>query len=279
MPLFQFLFGLLLALGIGYFGYRRGSLALSGAVGAVILGTLIVGVGGWAWGVLLITFFVTSSALSHFKESRKTALAEKFSKGSRRDLSQVLANGGVGAVCVVGNLVWPSPLWWAAYIGAMATVNADTWATELGVLSTNPPRLITNGKVVETGTSGGLTLAGTRAALAGAALIGAMAAVVSWNLAQPLTAQLAAFITITLIGALAGLLGSLFDSFLGATVQAIYRCDQCQKDTERYPTHTCGAATRLIRGWPWLDNDWVNFVSSVVGAALAAAAYALWVIG
>jgi hypothetical protein len=72
-----------------------------------------------------------------------------------------------------------------------------------------------------------------------------------------------------LLGATAGgLAGSLFDSLLGATVQTIYYCDGCGKETERR-VHRCGQATRRLRGWPWLDNDGVNFVASLVGAAVA----------
>jgi hypothetical protein len=52
-------------------------------------------------------------------------------------------------------------------------------------------------------------------------------------------------------------------------VQAIYRCPVCEKETERHPYHTCGAKTVQIRGWAWLNNDWVNFACAVFGAALA----------
>ena len=82
---------------IGVLAYRRGSLAPSGVVGAIIVGTLIFGFGGGVWGLTLITFFVSSSALSHYKEAIKVHLAEKFAKGQRRDLGQTLANGGAGA--------------------------------------------------------------------------------------------------------------------------------------------------------------------------------------
>jgi uncharacterized membrane protein len=66
-----------------------------------------------------------------------------------------------------------------------------------------------------------------------------------------------------------GLAGSLFDSLLGATLQAIYWCDACQKETER-EVHRCGTDTRLLRGWSWLGNDLVNFLASIMGALVAA---------
>ncbi len=259
----QLLLGFLLSALIGLAAYWRGSLSKSGVAGAVLTGTLIFGLGGWAWGILLIVFFVSSSALSHYKESLKESLAEKFSKGHRRDLAQTLANGGAGALIVIANVIWPHPGWWAAFVGALATVNADTWATELGVLSKARPRLVISGRQVEVGTSGGVTLTGTLAALGGAMLI-AITALIGVD-----------FFRVLWIASLAGLFGSLFDSFLGATVQAIYYCDHCQKETERHPAHTCGNRTRRLRGWRWLDNDWVNFLSSVVGAALAGGVW-LW---
>ena len=105
-----------------------------------------------------------------------------------------------------------------------AVVNADTWATELGVLNPTPPRLITNlRKVVEKGTSGGVSLVGTLASLAGAGIVGLLAALIS-----PTGIDWKFFVWISI----AGLLGSLFDSLLGATVQATYYCPSCQKETE-----------------------------------------------
>ncbi len=188
-------------------------------------------------------------------------MSEKFSKGSRRDWGQVLANGGLGALLAIAHAVFPSQSWpWLAFAGAMAAVNADTWATELGVLSAKPPRRITTGKIVERGASGGISVLGTLAALAGAGLIGVLAAVFSpgreaWYLLG--------------IILLAGLAGSLFDSFLGATVQVIYYCPSCNKETERHPRHLCGTETVKLRGWFWLNNDWVNFACSLAGAILA----------
>ena len=269
--LITFLVGVILSSLIGFIGYKSKSLSLSGVVGAVITGTLIFGFGGWIAGVLLIAFFASSSALSHFREEQKSVVAEeKFSKGGQRDLGQALANGGIAALLAIAWWVWPSTVWYAAFVGSLAAVNADTWATELGVLNPQPPRLITTGQVVAVGTSGGISTLGTGAALLGATFIG----LVAWLVAQfpiaEFTPVYSRSLAIILIAALAGLASALFDSFLGATVQQIYYCDHCQKDTERV-VHSCGNTTRVLRGWHWLNNDMVNFLASVVGAGVGAA--------
>jgi uncharacterized protein (TIGR00297 family) len=264
----NFLLGFTLALLIAVLAYQRGALSSSGAMGATIVGTLIFAVGGFAWAILLIAFFVTSSGLSHYQARAKEPLAEKFQKGHRRDLGQVLANGGWGALLALAYAFTPQPILFVAFVGAMATVNADTWATELGVLSKTAPRLITNGHVVPVGTSGGVTLFGTFVAFCGALLIGVLAFAVQFIT----NAYHLSFVICHLIIPLAGLLGSLFDSLLGATVQVIYYCDFDQKETES-AIHRCGRTTRLLRGWHWLDNDWVNFLASVVGSGIAVIGY------
>ncbi len=283
----QFLIGLALSAAIGLLGYRSGSLSRSGVLGAVVTGSLIFGLGGLVWGGLLVAFFVSSSALSHWQARRKAAVADKFSKGGRRDLGQALANGGVGAALAMANWLAPHPLWLAAFVGALAAVNADTWATEIGVLSRQPPRLITSGARVPVGTSGGITLLGTTAALLGGAFIGLSAIALillsralpfmpgspAPQLPGPPTPLLPSLPALLAIGSLAGVLSALFDSLLGATVQRVYVCAVCGKETERPVHHE--RPTRPLRGWPWLDNDGVNFLASVVGAALGAGLGAL----
>jgi uncharacterized protein (TIGR00297 family) len=267
--------GLALSSAIGFVAYRRGSLSGNGVGGAVLIGTTIFGFGGWVRGLLLIAFFISSSALSHYRRGQKIALMEKFAKGSRRDLSQTLANGGVAALLavaigLVGSNAALYPALALAFLGALATVNADTWATELGVLARRAPRLITTGRQVPVGTSGGVTPFGTLAALAGALFIGAAAFVLIQLAARATTGTwLWSDWIVIPIAAVSGLAGALFDSLLGATVQAIYVCDRCGTETER-TVHRCGAATRRVRGWPWLNNEGVNFLASVAGALVAA---------
>jgi uncharacterized membrane protein len=146
----------------------------------------------------------------------------------------------------------------------MAAVNADTWATELGVLSQRPPRLITTRQRVEVGTSGGVTWLGIAASLGGALFIGLLGGL-GWLVLRQGGAAAGALLFAATLG---GMSGSLCDSVLGATVQAIYWCDVCQKETERQ-VHRCSTQTRLLRGWHWLGNDLVNFIASVVGALVA----------
>lgn len=254
----QIITGLVLAALIGIAAWRAGALSASGFWAALMVGGLLYGLGGFPWAALLLTFFVSSSALSRLFPRQKGLLVEKFAKGTRRDWGQVLANGGLGAALVVLQALFPGrseP--WLAFVGAMAAVNADTWATELGVLSPTPPRLITSGRPVERGASGGVSQAGYLAALAGSLLVGAVAAVFTPELKAGWL----------LVGAAAaGVLGSSFDSYLGATLQAIYRCSTCRKETERHPTHTCGGETIQVRGLAWLNNDWVNLACSLAGA-------------
>lgn len=246
---------------IAIFAYRRRSLSRSGVAGTILVGTSIFGFGGSAWWVLLIAFFVSASGLSHWRTGQKRSLMEKFSKGARRDIWQVLANGGLGSLLAVAYALEPSPWLWTAFAGSIASANADTWATELGVLNPSPPRLITTGRPVESGTNGAISPVGTAAALAGAAFIGLLATFFS-----PGLERWSLFLAISV----GGLTGALFDSLLGATVQHVYICDACHVETE-HRIHHCGRKTRHLRGWPWLDNDGVNFLSAGVGVLISVA--------
>jgi uncharacterized protein (TIGR00297 family) len=263
----QILIGGLLGGIVAYLAYRAKALNRSGAVAAALIGGLVFGLGGLSWAILLLLFFITSSLLSRAFDRRKSSLSEKYAKGSRRDYAQVLANGGLGAFLAIFQAVFPEQNWpWMAYIGAMAAVTADTWATEVGVLSPSLPVLITNGKTVEMGASGGVTLAGYLASLTGALAIG---------LGASLSLPLKGVWEVWLVAVVGGLIGATTDSLLGATVQGIYHCPRCEKETESHPVHRCGTPTTRLRGWRWLNNDLVNFFSSVSGAGVALLAWIL----
>jgi uncharacterized protein (TIGR00297 family) len=272
VDLLQILIGLALSIAIALFAHRQAALTAGGVCAAILVGTLTFGFGGCTWGLVLIAFFVLCSLLSRYRLVDKAKVAEKFAKGAQRDAAQVLANGSLAAFSALLYFSQPTPLWLAAFLGSMATATADTWGTEIGVLSRDPPRLITTGKRVPPGTSGGISLLGTSASVLGALVIGLVAYVLTYVqtvLSGGSALQLSWIVPTTL---LSGLLGSLFDSLLGATMQGIFYCAQCQVQTEK-PLHGCGLRTTHVRGWRWLNNDMVNFLSSICGALLA---IALW---
>lgn len=267
----RLLTGLCLSSGISYLAYKKRSLSRSGVAGAIPTGTATVGFGGLPWALTLVFFFISSSFLSHFRTHDKARLAaDKFSKGSQRDLGQVFANGGVATLLSISYGLARTPqrraLLEAGYVGALATANADTWATETGVLSTQTPYLITTGKRVEPGISGGITLLGTLASAMGALSTGMVFKLLRRS-ATPL---------MPLLAVCGGLLGSLCDSLLGATLQAMYYCPTCQKETERH-IHSCGTTTQPLRGWRWMDNDVVNTLATLCGSVISMLLYALFV--
>jgi len=254
----QLFIGFFTAVLIAYVAIRLRSLTGSGAIAAIAIGTIIFGKGGWQWAILLLTFFISSSALTRIYKNRNSGSEDFYAKGGQRDAGQVLGNGLVAAFFVLSQgTLFDGDLAWVCFATALAAVNADTWATELGGLSSSRPRLITNLAVsVEKGTSGGVSSVGTSAAFFGSALIGLEGALLSpsgldWNLFLPIT--------------LAGFAASMFDSILGASVQAMFYCPVDKKQTEKHPKHSCGTTTKHIRGLKWLNNDWVNLLASASG--------------
>jgi uncharacterized protein (TIGR00297 family) len=253
--LWQLLWGFLAAAVVAVGAWRFRLLAPSGALAALLLGTVVFGTGGIAWSLPLITFFVLSSLLSKGTRGvrrRRAAFDALFEKGSRRDAGQVLANGGVAGALAIANLISPDPALYVAYLGSLAAAAADTWGTEIGVLSKGAVISVARLRRVEPGSSGGISAVGTLGA-AGGALSVALAGV-----ASPLWTP-----RLMLVVALSGLAGMLADALAGGTIQALYRCPVCGVQTERR-VH-CGSPTELVRGLPIVGNDMVNVFCCVVG--------------
>lgn len=245
--------GLLIAGLISFFARRGGILSFSGAITAVVIGT-ICAAAGWDWAGLLAFFFATANLLSRYRQSiRSERIDAIVEKGNKRDAWQVAANGGVFAAAAVAWIIHPSPVLLGAGAGAIAAVTADTWSTEIGTVAAQPPRLITTWQRVPPGTSGGVTWLGSFAALAGALAIAGVAFVAGWGGRAAAGA---------IIG---GVAGSLADSLAGATVQRRQWCARCGKSTERL-VHNCGTITTADGGIRWIGNDVVNALSAVAGA-------------
>lgn len=169
-----------------------------------------------------------------------------------------------------------------AYVAFFACCAGDTWASELGILSKPPPRLIVKPwKEVPPGTNGGVSLVGLGASAAGGALMGmvhgllvpgGIASVLPFGpsaLSAASSTQFARELAVlTLVGFLGGFGGSLVDSLLGATVQATYYDDERKKIVKR-----AGPTASKVGGWGFLSNEMVNVVSTALtamGAALVA---------
>lgn len=242
-------------------GRRSGSLSPSGHWAAFLLGTIVV-TAGWAWGALLIAYFVTSSALTRIGQSDKAARTESMLPvQAARNAKQVGANGGVFAALMILGEATGDPRLLVAGLGALAAAAADTWATEIGTLWGGAPRSILTARVVPVGASGGVTLVGTAASVGAAALVALAAHGIFTTDGRGDSSPALA----VLIG---GVGGSLGDSVLGATFQSKRWCAQCRTWTER-KVHTCQYRTKHIGGLRWMNNDTVNLLATVVGAALA----------
>lgn len=219
--------------------------------------------GGWPWGLLLIAFFVSSSILSRVTARLRPSQGLNVKRGATRDAVQVLANGGVALIFALLWMITDRSWIAVGFAASLAAAAADTWATEIGAFSTQRPRLITTGKPVERGVSGGVSLLGTIATVAGALFIATLAA-----LTLDITALSPAGLLFCVT--LAGVVGSLTDSLLGATLQIHYHCPVCDELTER-PIHRCGTRTIPVRGHSFFTNDTVNALAIAAGAAVGAA--------
>lgn len=263
---------------IAYVAYKTRMLSLSGAMGAWLLGTVVFGLGGPEWLLPVAVFFVFSSLLTKIGKKHKKKLQTIFEKTGKRDIYQVFANGGVAMIATMCwhffEPVWPDSelLWYMIFLSAIAAATADTWGTEIGAFSRREPRSILDFKKVPMGTSGGLSLIGTAAAVAGAliiALTGKYSLQFFAGLHFPM--YLVGLITV------AGFAGALVDSVMGATLQAQYRCPACHKVTEK--TVHCGIDNiPLIRGKKWINNDLVNFTNTLSGGLLGGLFYVIFLL-
>jgi uncharacterized protein (TIGR00297 family) len=248
----QIALGTFLAAAVALLAYRARSLSAGGAAAAFAIGAMVFGAGGWPAALVLFAFFIPSTLLSRLGKARKRALLDVGKQGPR-DAWQVLANGGIAALCVLLAMRFGTPLW-AAFAGAFAAASADTWGTEIGTLAAGKPRSILTFAPIEPGLSGGITFAGTLATIGGAVCV----ALVAW------LAHVGPFLPI----AVAGIAGAFLDSVLGASTQALRHCAACNAYCETNPHH-CGTPTTLRRGFAWMENDAINAAATLAGAAVA----------
>jgi len=161
-----------------------------------------------------------------------------------------------------------------ATLGHFACCCGDTFASEVGVLARSRPRLVTAPwRTVPPGTNGGMSALGTGASFAGGVLVGISMALDLWIeragclvFRQSETSLPQLFLFLGMYGGLGGVVGSLVDSLLGATVQrSVY--SKSLKMVLKDGASTSGSEVSVISGLNFLSNNQVNFVSSFVMAS------------
>ena len=237
---------------VSWIAFKKGFLSKSGTIATFFLAIVIFYLGGIKWSVPILMFFLPSSFLSKLNHSKRRDLQDIFEKTSKRDFWQVLANGAVGGFLVVIYHFNPNEIWFFLYVSYLAIMSADTWATELGTLRRRKTYNVLTFKPVTQGISGGVSYFGLGASLIGSAIVALSA--LPWLNGKH---EILLFVTTT------GLLGSLIDSILGATIQVQYRCAKCSAITEK--NMHCNTDTKQIKGIGWFNNDWVNFSAGVIG--------------
>ncbi|KAJ7515014.1 hypothetical protein O6H91_23G068500 [Diphasiastrum complanatum] len=260
-------------------GLAHKSLSPSGAITGFIVLSLTMSAGA-RLGALILAFYYSSSKLTKYKAEEKRNVDEESKEGGQRDWSQVLANSLVATVLSIFVAYFTS---WqdkcldtkrnpvatgllGGILGYYACCTGDTWSSELGVLSKSQPRLITTLQVVPRGTNGGVSLLGLLAAASGGAFIG-----LTFFLMGMLTAECESQIRseqwkAVPLGGIAGLLGSLMDSLLGATAQYSGHCVVRKKIVGKP-----GPTVRRISGFDILSNNAVNAISASLTSLTAAA--------
>ncbi|MFQ6660018.1 hypothetical protein Gotur_028683 [Gossypium turneri] len=256
--------------------YRRKSLDLSGALAGFLVMTIHF-VAGCRFGAMLLAFFFTSSMLTKVGEDKKRRVDADFKEGGQRNWIQVLYNSGIAAVLsvLIGNLTgWEDKCLDSndsvlitsligGIIGHYSCCNGDTWSSEIGVLSDDQPRLITTFKSVRRGTNGGVTKTGLLAALAAGSVIGLTFVLVGFLTTKCSNEMAMKQLLVIPLSAVAGLLGSIIDSLLGATLQFSGFCSVRNKVVGKP-----GPTVKRISGLNFLDNNAVNLVSILLTTLL-----------
>ncbi|KAB0360198.1 transmembrane protein 19 isoform X1 [Muntiacus reevesi] len=266
-------------------GFKKKSLDHSGALGGLVVGFILT-IANFSFFTSLLMFFLTSSKLTKWKGEAKKRLDSEYKEGGQRNWIQVFCNGAVPTELALLYMIESGPgeipidfsrqhtaSWMClSLLAALACSAGDTWASEVGpVLSKSAPRLITTWEKVPVGTNGGVTMVGLASSLLGGTFVGIAYFLTQLVFVNDLDISAPQW-PIIAFGGLAGLLGSIVDSYLGATMQ-FSGLDESTGMVVNSP----GKEVKYIAGKPILDNNAVNLFSSVlVALLLPTAAWGFW---
>lgn len=247
---------------LGALSFKLKFVSFSGLIAAFFIGVLIFVFPpeGWKWFLIILIFHTVAAQFTKYKYEIKRRKGFAQEKGGAREWPNIFANGGVATLFAVAGGFSSLGVFVFGFIGAVSTATADTLATEIGLLNKDLPRLITNlRKKVPAGTSGGVSLMGEIGTILGGLIIGISVLLLDIGNYDNSMIIVAAVIS--------GLIGCTFDSFIGATIQGMFKCKICQNITEN--KKHCGNHTIKVRGSYFIDNNMVNLMATTVGALFA----------
>lgn len=203
-----FLFITFISLSIVASVYTK-KLTVVAALTGGVLSAMIYWAVGWIGIALMGAFFLLGTSATSWGRSHKEILRIAQQNGGRRNAGQVLANGGAGGLLGLLAILFPSYshsfiLMMAA---AFSSATADTVSSELGSIYGKKFYDILSFKRGTRGDDGVISMEGLLFGMAGSVMISIIYAVVfGWN---------TSFYWIVI----AGTIGNLADSFLGATLE------------------------------------------------------------
>ena len=213
------------------YAYWRKKIDLSAVIASGTVGFIVLFSLGDDWPLiyLILAFFGVGNFITKYRYSikRRYRVAEGV-----RTFRNVFGNGGAATVFSIFFFITRLPPLLLGLLGAMATASADTFATEVGQAHEKNPRLITTLKRVKVGRSGAISIYGLTAALIGASII---------SIIPPFFGKSWAILP---IGTLAGFLGCLVDSFIGATIER----KKLDKHVTNFIATTCGGLVAILLG-------------------------------
>jgi uncharacterized protein (TIGR00297 family) len=215
---------------------HRRWLTVGGAAAACWMGLLIYATCGMKGFIAPATFLIGGSLLSRLNKP----VREK----TGRNAVQVFANGIAGIICMVAFGITGNEIFLIAASVSFGIGMCDSVSSEAGVFFKGRTVNIVSLKKIEPGFSGGISVQGTLAGLAGVALL-AVLVCIAYHF------PIAVFLKITT----AGFAGMVADSLLGSVLQARY-----QTSNGVVTEHATSGAV-LVKGVRWCDNDVVNLIS------------------
>ena len=179
---------LLVVILAAFLAYRRGIYTADGAAAGVAV-YAAASLAGTVWAVLTALYVVASILLSGYGAEVKASRLGRLQGRAYHTWRHLAGRLGWGMVLVILVQLQHTDVLDYAFVGVIATALADVAATELGTLSAQPPRRLSDGVATSYGAPGAVSQIGLVAAAAGSWLAG-LAALVGFKPFHELSATL-----------------------------------------------------------------------------------------